>query len=127
MRFRNGLFQALDGGSSSKRLLLAVEAVHFDAAIVGHHFPEAQMGERGEMQEFADRQLDADLVIPRRHPQLAGVIPLAPAGGADGIAKNPEPGVVAMNVLFAAAAWGEGFYRFDRLGDVLGGCWPASS
>jgi len=99
----------------------AVEAVHFDAAIVGHHFPEAQMGERGEMQEFADRQLDADLVIPRRHPQLAGVIPLAPAGGADGIAKNPEPGVVAMNVLFAAAAWGEGFYCFDRLGDVLGG------
>ena len=26
-----------------------------------------------------------------------------------------------MNVLFATGAWCEGFYRFDRLGDVLGG------
>jgi hypothetical protein len=56
---RNRLFQALDRERSRERLVLVLEAKHLDAAIVGHHPPEAEMGKRGELQEFADRQIDA--------------------------------------------------------------------
>src|ERR1700694_5102542 len=62
--FRNGPLQPLDGPRSLERVFLAVEAMHLDAAVVWHHFLETQMGERSEMQQFADRQLDADLSSP---------------------------------------------------------------
>ena len=48
-RFRNGLFQALDRPGSREGMVLVVEAMHLDAAIVGHHPLEAEMGERGEL------------------------------------------------------------------------------
>src|SRR5450756_1142182 len=102
--FRNRLFQPFEGKGSRQRVVLAVETLHLDAAVVGHHFPETEMRQRGEVLELADRQVDADLVCRGRHLQLAGLVALAPAGGADGIAEDPEPGLESKNALLATRA-----------------------
>src|ERR1700682_5479931 len=119
--FRNGPLQPLDGPRSLERVFLAVEAMHLDAAVVWHHFLETQMGERSEMQQFADRQLDADFVFSGCHLQLAGVVSPPPAGGADGPAEHPHPGLVSMNALFVGRPARERPYRFDGLRNVVRG------
>src|ERR1700730_4580323 len=102
--FRNSLFQPLDGARSLDCVVLAAKAIHLDATIVWHHLLEAQMSKRGEMQQFADRKIDADSVCFGCHLPLARVVSLAPASGADGIAEDPKPRMVSKKALFGAYA-----------------------
>src|SRR5260370_32474956 len=102
LRFRNSPFQLLDCARDLARLFLAVEAVHLDTAVVGHHLLEAQMRERGEMQQLADREIDADPIVSRRHLLFAGGISLAPAGRANGVAEDPEPALIPLDTLLVA-------------------------
>jgi hypothetical protein len=63
LRLRNSPFQFLERARDLARLWLAVEAVHLDIAIVGHHLLETQMRQRGAMQQLADREVDADPIV----------------------------------------------------------------
>src|SRR5882672_5611285 len=96
LRFRNRPFQFLQHARYLARLLLAAEALHLDAAIIRHHLLEAQMRERGEMQQLIEREVDANSIVPCRHLLLAGVISLAPAGGTYGVAEDPEPRLITV-------------------------------
>jgi hypothetical protein len=126
MLLRDKPFQLLDGVRAFEREVLAVEAVHLDTAIVRHHLLEAEMGERAQVHQFADRKIDPDAVVPRRHQLPAGVISLAPADGADGVAEDPEPGLIAIDALFVGRPARERADGLDRPADMFGG-WPASS
>ena len=120
-RLRNGPLQPLDGLSSLQRVGLVAEAEHLDAAIVRHHLLETEMGQRSELQQFVDRQFEANFFAPGRcHLQLADVIALAPAGGADGVAKDPEPGLISIDVFLVVGRARECLDGFDGPGDVIG-------
>src|SRR6266851_1889936 len=78
------------------------------------------MSQRGEMQEIVQRQRDMDLVVSRRrHLRLADVVSPAPAGGADGIAEYPKPGLVPIDAFFVGRPARERRYRFDGLGHII--------
>src|SRR5882724_9218195 len=119
--FRNSPLQFFDGRGSAKRLFLIAEAKHLEAAVVRHHLLETQMGKRSEVQQFVHRQRDNDLVFSRRHLQPAGVVSLAPAGGADGIAKYPKPGLVSIDALLVRCPARERPHRLDGLRNIIGG------
>src|SRR6267142_3670872 len=122
--FRNSPFQFFDGRRSVKRLFLVAEAKHLDAAVVRHHFLETQMGERSEVQQFVHRQRDNYLVFSGRHLQPAGVVSPAPAGGADGIAKDPKPGLVSIDAFLVGCPARERPHRLDGLCNIIGGGLP---
>src|SRR6266852_1395263 len=87
---RNNALDLADGRRAFPRIFLTAEAVNFEATIIGHHVLKAELGQPAELQQFGEREIDADLALRGRLPSDAGGMPLQPACFANGVANRPK-------------------------------------
>src|SRR5258708_2023488 len=121
---RNNALDLADGRGAFPRIFLAAEAMNFEATIIGHHVLKAELRQPAELQQFGEREIDADLAFRGRLPSDAGGMPLQPACLADRIANRPKSRMIRIGRALLPAFAGDGVECLEGFCHALGNGLP---